>query len=179
MKSNLYIKRDIDIINGAISLEHTDAFWHLKESSSLELTCLDTTRIYSNEEELTKDFISLEDYLKESISLGYQFQRTEPIIDSDNDKDYKYTRLNGYNEYIALYNYDGIILAYQINPYFDDYNYYEETGYHKYTIIPKFYTQDKHFSLSGIPGNIDKIDTYYAVLSQEKAKRLVLKTSKI
>lgn len=178
MKSNLYIKRDIDIINKSISLEHTNDFWHLRSGSSLELTCLDTKRIYSNEEELTKDFISLEDYLKESIPLGYQFQRTKPIIDIDGDKDYKYTRFNGYNEYIALYNYDGIILAYQVNPYFDDYNYYEESGYHKYTIIPAFYVKDGNYSLSGETCYLEKDTTYDEIIKQEQPRakrRLVLK----
>ena len=74
MKSNLYIKRDIDIINKSISLEHTNDFWHLRSGSSLELTCLDTKRIYSNEEELTKDF--------NGKIVSYDFENTyEPKVD--------------------------------------------------------------------------------------------------
>lgn len=173
MKSNIYIKRDIDIRNGLISLENIDCFWYLcsaKENDGYKVICRDSIREYSSLEELNKDFISLEDFLRNASKLGYQFVRTEAIIDNDGEIDRKYTYLNGYNEYIALLYYEGITLAYQVNPYFDDNNYYDDTSYHQYTIIPKYYTKDGNYSLSGYSTYLNKKSIYDEIVKEEKCK---------
>lgn len=181
MRSNLYIKKDIDNKDGLISLEYIDQFWHLLESiesTSYQVVCQDSKREYDSLEALEQDFISLESFLKQSNPVGLQFIRTEAIIDNDGEIDRKYTYLNGYNEYIALYAYLGITLAYQVNPYFDGYNLYDNTSYHQYTIIPAFYIKDGNYSLSGETCYLEKDTTYDEVIKQERPRvkrRLVLK----
>ena len=181
MKSNLYIKKDIDIKDGLVSLEYTDQFWYLLESlgnNDYQVVCQESKREYASLEALEKDFISLENFLKQAKPIGHQFLRTKAIIDSDGEIDRKYTYLNGYNEYIALYAYEGIVLAYQVNPYFDGYNFYDNTSYHQYTIIPAFYVKDGNYSLSGETSYLEKDTTYDEVIKQERPRarrRLVLK----
>lgn len=177
MQSNLYIKRDVDKKDGIISLENLNSFWTISSRSTHEISCRDCVRKYATLESLEKDFISLEEFFSKATNLGYEFQRTAGILDDDNETDNRYTSNSGYNEYIALYTYAGIVLAYQINPYFD-YNFSEDEAYHCYIIIPKFYTKDGNYTLTGKPGLLDKRDIYYDIVSQEKgkSKRLVLKT---
>lgn len=179
MQSNLYIKRDVDKKEGIISLENLDSFWTLSSSSTYEVSCRGNVRKYATLESLEKDFISLEKFLSKATKLGYEFQRTAGIVDDDNEIDNRYTGDSGYNEYIALYTYAGIVLAYQINPYFD-YNFSEDAAYHCYTIIPKFYTKDGNYTLTGKPGLLDKRDIYYDIISQERKneKKLALKKGK-
>lgn len=170
MVSNIYIKKDEDKGNNSIYLGGLSKFWHLKEDNGYVLTCEDFVKRYKSIDDVNKEFISLEEFLKCATYVGYQFQRTEPIKDLDDEFDSNYTRFNGYSVYIALYENEGIILAYHMNSRFEQYD---------YVVIPKFYTKDGKYAFIGKDAFISYKDIIYKqIIKQENKpedKGLVLK----
>lgn len=141
MQSNIYIKKDKDSkeINRSINLGGLTRFWHLQDSNTgYTLTCEDYKKEYASLEEVKKHFISLEEFLRDAKYIGCQFHRTSPIKDEDGELDRSYMQDCRYAVYLALYDKDGIILAYYLNKIF---------GYHEYVAIPKYYTEDKNYEL--------------------------------
>lgn len=143
MESNIYIKRDRDdmSVSRSLNLGGLDSFWHLhEENNGYVLTCEDYVKTYPSMAVVNKYFISLEEFLHSGKYIGLGFQRTKIIKDSDEGFDSSYTKYNRLSVYIALFEKDGIILAYYLNDLFD---------YHKYVVIPKYYTQDGNYELAG------------------------------
>ena len=170
MVSSIYIKKDEDKGNNSIYLGGLSKFWHLKEDNGeFVLSCDDFVKRYKGMDEVNKDFISLEEFLKGAKYIGYQFQRTEAIKDLDDEFDSNYTRFNGYSVYVALYENDGVILAYHMNSRFEQYD---------YVVIPRFYTKDGKYEFLGKDAFISyKDDVYKQIIEQEdktKGKGLVL-----
>ena len=95
MISSIYIKKDEDKGNNSIYLGGLGKFWHLKEDNGYVLTCDDFVKRYKSIDDVNKEFISLEEFLKSATYVGYQFQRTEPIKDLDDEFDSNYTRFKG------------------------------------------------------------------------------------
>ena len=170
MVSNIYIKKDEDKGNNSIYLGGLSKFWHLNEDNDeYILSCEDFVKRYKSIDDVNKEFISLEEFLKSATYVGYQFQRTEPIKDLDDEFDSNYTRFNGYSVYIALYENDGIILAYHMNSRFEQYD---------YAVIPKFYTKDGKYEFIGKDAFISYKDIIYKQIikqeDKEKESKLVL-----
>ena len=93
-----------------------------------------------------------------------------PLKDDDDCLDYSYTKANRYSIYLALYEKDGIFIAYRLNELFD---------YHDYVVIPKHYTEDKNYELSGLKTLISFPNALYDKIvvqeSKPKNKELTLK----
>ena len=161
MVSNIYIKKDEDKGNNSIYLGGLSKFWHLKEDNGYVLTCDDFIKRYKSIDDVNKEFISLEEFLKSVTYVGYQFQRTELIKDLDDKFDSNYTRFNGYSVYIALYENDGVILAYHMNSRCEQYD---------YAVIPKFYTKDGKYVFIGKDAFISYKDVIYKQIIKQENK---------
>lgn len=162
MVSSIYIKKDEDIGNNSIYLGGLSNFWHLKDDDGeFVLSCDDFVKRYKRMDEVNNDFISLEGFLKSAKYIGYQFQRTEAIKDLDDEFDSNYTRFNGYSVYIALYEKDGVILAYHMNSRFEQYD---------YVVIPRFYTKDGKYEFIGKDAFISYKDVIYKQIIKQENK---------
>lgn len=162
MVSSIYIKKDEDRGNNSIYLGGLSNFWHLKDDDGeFVLSCDDFVKRYKRMDEVNNDFISLEGFLKSAKYIGYQFQRTEAIKDLDDEFDSNYTRFNGYSVYIALYEKDGVILAYHMNSRFEQYD---------YVVIPRFYTKDGKYEFIGKDAFIGYKDVIYKQIIKQENK---------
>lgn len=173
MQSNIYIKRDKDgkEEKHSLNIGGLNGFWHLQEiENGYILTCEDYRKEFASLDEVNKYFINLEEFLKSSKYVGRQFQRTMPLKDDDDCLDYSYTKANRYSIYLALYEKDGIFIAYRLNELFD---------YHDYVVIPKHYTEDKNYELSDLKTLISFPNALYDKIvvqeSKPKNKELTLK----
>lgn len=170
MISSIYIKKEEDKGNNSIYLGGLGKFWHLnKDNDEYVLSCEDFIKRYKSIDDVNKEFISLEAFLEKARYIGYQFQRKAPIKDLDDEFDSNYTRFNGYSVYIALYEVDGVILAYHMNSRFEQYD---------YVVIPRFYTKDGKYEFIGKDAFISYKDIIYKQIikqeDKEKESKLVL-----
>lgn len=117
------------------ALSGTDEYWILVDTENgikiKEQVPFDPARTYKNKEELNKDFISLHDFLSESIYVGRYFRRTKPL---DNDRNFMIENGN----YLVLYKNNNNMIALE--------NSKEEK---EYVIITSKYIEDDNFEFYG------------------------------
>lgn len=167
--SNLQdLKDQAQSFKGQLDYSGTNSFWQvftadgqnyiMRECQKFDITQKD----YNSIRELSKYFIKLSDFLKESTFVGREFKRTKPIKLKDGRSDRSYmNEFKSAPQIVVLYATKDLFLAIQIEKS-------QIFGGDRYILINSRYTLDGNYKFFGPEyiGYQDKDKVYREILEQ-------------